>query len=92
MRISVTCYAGFRDVFGASVQIELADHATIRDAVRHLAQSAGADKDLLVDDSGSVREYVMIMYQNTRILPADADSVHLHEGDTLILFPPVSGG
>lgn len=92
MRISITCYAGFRDVFGESVQIDLADHATIRDAVQHLAQRAGTDRGLLVDESGSIREYVMIMYQNTRILPADADSVHLHEGDTLILFPPVSGG
>lgn len=92
MKISLTCYAGFKDVFGESVQIELADHATIRDAIGHLAQSAGADKDLLVDESGSIREYVMIMYQNARILPADADSVHLHEDDTLILFPPVSGG
>jgi len=34
----------------------------------------------------------MIMYRDERISPIEAETVPLADGDTIILFPPVSGG
>jgi len=90
MNITIRCYARFRDAFGEEQEITIANGATIRDAVRKLA--AGPDADLLVDKDNNIRSYVMIMHHETRISPIEAESVTLTDGDTIILFPPVSGG
>ena len=92
MKITITCYARFRDLFGESVQMDLPESATIHDAIVRLATSAGADGELLVGEQGAVKDYVMIMHQGVRILPVDTRSILLNDGDALILFPPVSGG
>jgi molybdopterin synthase sulfur carrier subunit len=91
MKVTVRCYARFRDVFGEEQVVDLPQGATIRDAVIILAK-AGPDSDLLVDDMQNIRSYVMIMHQDERISPMDAGSVKLEDGDLIILFPPVSGG
>ncbi|HPY59829.1 MAG TPA: MoaD/ThiS family protein [Methanospirillum sp.] len=91
MKVTVRCYARFRDAFGEEQVVDLPQGATIRDAVIILAK-ASPDSDLLVDDMQNIRSYVMIMHQDERISPMDAGSVTLEDGDLIILFPPVSGG
>ncbi|NLL10030.1 MAG: MoaD/ThiS family protein [Methanomicrobiales archaeon] len=91
MKVTVRCYARFRDAFGEEQVVDLPQGATIRDAVIILAK-ASPDSDLLVDDMQNIRSYVMIMHQDERISPMDAGSVKLEDGDLIILFPPVSGG
>lgn len=92
MKITITCYARFRDVFGEVTTIDLPDKATISDTLQSFAKRAGPDADLLINSEGAIREYVMIMCQGIRILPSDADQITLVDGETIILFPPVSGG
>jgi molybdopterin converting factor small subunit len=92
MKITITCYAKFKDIFGEVIPVEVPDNATISDAVAMLAKSAGPDADLLISSEGIIKDYVMIMHQGVRILPIDAGTISLTEGDTLIIFPPVSGG
>lgn len=92
MKISITCYSQFRDYFGDLFEVEVPNSATIHEVIRLLAQSNGEGGDLLVDKNGIIHEYVMIIYQGMRIIPSDADSYRMNDGDTLILFPPVSGG
>jgi len=91
MKVTVRCYARFRDAFGEEQVVDLPQGATIRDAVIILAK-ASPDSDLLVDDMQNIRSYVMIMHQDERISPMDAGSVTLEDGDLIILFPPVSRG
>jgi len=91
MKITIRCYARFRDAFRDEQEMNLADGATIRDAVRTLA-GYGPDAELLIDEMANIRSYVMIMHHETRISPMEAETVALTDGDTIILFPPVSGG
>ncbi|WP_319580096.1 MoaD/ThiS family protein [uncultured Methanospirillum sp.] len=92
MRVTIICYARFRDVFGEESTVEVPNSATILDAVRVLAGRAGPDAELLLSSDGTIREYVMIVHQGSRVRPTDAGTVTLAEGETLTLFPPVSGG
>lgn len=92
MKITIICYARFRDIFGEETQVDLPEYASILDAISHLASTAGSDAELLFTSQGLIQEYVMIVYQGTRILPAEAGSITLVGGETITLFPPVSGG
>jgi molybdopterin converting factor small subunit len=91
MKVTIRCYARFRDAFGDEKKIALSDGATIRDAVRTLA-GTGPDTGLLIDGDQNIRSYVMIMHHDERVSPMEAETVPLADGDILILFPPVSGG
>ncbi len=92
MRVTIVCYARFRDVFGEESTVEVLDSATILDAVRVLAGRAGPDAELLLSSDGTIREYVMIVHQGSRVRPTEAGTITLTEGESLTLFPPVSGG
>ncbi|PWR71602.1 MoaD/ThiS family protein [Methanospirillum lacunae] len=92
MKITIICYARFRDIFGEETPVDLPESASILDAVRNLASTAGSDAELLLNSEGLIQEYVMMVYQGTRILPAEAGSITLTDGETITLFPPVSGG
>ena len=91
MEITITCYARFRDAFGEEQVLVLPEDATISDAVQKLA-GTGSQAGLLIDEDKSIRSYVMIMYRGERISLKDAENLVLSDGDTIILFPPVSGG
>ncbi|KAF5086071.1 hypothetical protein DSECCO2_62830 [anaerobic digester metagenome] len=91
MKVTIRCYARFRDAFGDEQELVIPDRATIFDAVRTLA-GTGPDAELLIDEDKNIRSYVMIMHHDIRISPMDAGTVPLSDGDSLILFPPVSGG
>lgn len=92
MKITIICYARFRDIFGEETLVNLPDSASILDAVRYLASTAGSDGELLLNSQGLIQEYVMIVYLGARILPEEAESTMLTDGETITLFPPVSGG
>ena len=92
MKITITCYARFRDIFGDETAIELPEPATIHDAIRTLAKQAGPDSEIILTSDGMIKGYVMIMHRDERIFPKDAMNIPLTDGDKIILFPPVSGG
>lgn len=91
MKITIRCYARFRDAFGDEQEITIPEGSTILDAVRTIA-GTGPDAELLIDEMGNIRSYVMIMHRDIRISPMEAESVPLADNDMIILFPPVSGG
>jgi len=92
MKITIICYARFRDIFGDESTVEVPDAATILDAVAILAGRGGSEAELLITPEGTIREYVMIVYQGGRVLPADAGMITLTDNESITLFPPVSGG
>lgn len=92
MHIALIWYAEFRDVFGDETVVEIPETGTILDAIQILIHTIDPDTDILTSGDGSMRSHVMIMYHGRRILPRDAGSIILKEGDRIILFPPVSGG
>lgn len=82
MVVSVRLFAILAERAGAgTVEIELADGATVADAIEQIGRRPG------LDDTFERLEVVMAVNRDY----ADRDAV-LQEGDELALIPPVSGG
>ncbi len=92
MRIVVLAFAGFREILGKERELHLLEGATIRDLLEELAVAKQAFKDAAFDDTGALRDYVLLMVNRKRIDPARELSRPLQDGDELAIFPPLAGG
>lgn len=92
MIVHIKTFANFRDILGKELQVEIDDGSTVKDLLDRLCSSQQRLKSALFDESGRVREYIVIM-KNRK----DADSLEglettLSDGDEVAILPPIAGG
>ena len=92
MRIMVLAFAGFREILGKERVLHLKESATVKDLLDDLAAARPAFKEAAFDDTGVLRDYVLLMVNKKRIDPTQDLSRPLQEGDELAIFPPLAGG
>jgi molybdopterin synthase sulfur carrier subunit len=92
MRIMVLAFASFREILGKERVLLLKESATVKDLLEELAVARPAFKDAAFDDTGALRDYVLLMVNRKRIDPTQDLSRLLQEGDELAVFPPLAGG
>jgi molybdopterin synthase sulfur carrier subunit len=92
MRIMVLAFANFREILGKEREMRLLESATVKDLLEELASARPAFRDAAFDDTGALRDYVLLMVNKKRIDPTQDLSRPLQEGDELAIFPPLAGG
>ncbi len=92
MRIMVLAFASFREILGKERVLHLKESATVKDLLDDLAAARPAFKEAAFDDTGALRDYVLLMVNRKRIDPTQDLSRPLQEGDELAVFPPLAGG
>jgi molybdopterin synthase sulfur carrier subunit len=92
MKIKVMAFASFREILGKEQDLETKEGATAADLLAELASSNKRFKEAAFEESGELRDYVLLMINRKRIDPQQDLSTRLHEGDELAVFPPVAGG
>jgi len=92
MRIMVLAFAGFREILGKEREMRLLESATVKDLLEELAAARPAFKEAAFDESGVLRDYVLLMVNRKRIDPTRDLSRSLQDGDELAIFPPLAGG
>ena len=92
MRIMVLAFASFREILGKERVLLLKESATVKDLLDDLAAARPAFKEAAFDDTGALRDYVLLMVNRKRIDPTQDLSRPLQEGDELAVFPPLAGG
>jgi sulfur-carrier protein len=92
MRIMVLAFASFREILGKERVLLLKENATVQDLLEELAAARPAFRDAAFDESGALRDYVLLMVNKKRIDPTQELSRPLQEGDELAIFPPLAGG
>ncbi|HOV81193.1 MAG TPA: MoaD/ThiS family protein [Methanothrix sp.] len=92
MRIKVLAFAGFREALGKERELDVRDGATVGEALQALAESLPRFKEEAFEQSGAIRDYVLLMVNRKRIDPLQDLSRRLQDGDELAVFPPVAGG
>jgi molybdopterin synthase sulfur carrier subunit len=95
MKIKVRAFASFREILGKEIEMELKEGSTVRDLLEALASYSPKLEEAAYDDSGDLKDYVLLMINRKRIDPSDPEAylkAELKDGDEVAIFPPVAGG
>jgi molybdopterin synthase sulfur carrier subunit len=92
MLVKVLSFAGFREILGKEREQKIKESATVQELLEELAQVNARFKEAAFDESGELRDYVLLMINRKRIDPRQDLSRQLQEGDELAIFPPLAGG
>jgi len=92
MIIHVRSFASFRDILGKELSLELKEGSTVKDLLDDLISTRQRLKSAVFDESGKVREYVILMKNRKNIESLNGLDTELAEGDEVAILPPVAGG
>jgi sulfur-carrier protein len=92
MIIRVRSFASFRDILGKELSVELKEGSTVKDLLDDLILTRQRLKSAVFDESGKVKEYVILMKNRKNIESLDGLDTELAEGDEVAILPPVAGG
>ena len=81
MIIRVRSFAIFRDILGKELSVELKDGSTVKDLLENLISTRQRLKSAIFDESGKVREYVILMKNRKNIESLGGLDTELAEGD-----------
>ncbi len=88
----IRAFANFRDILGKDLWVELKDGSTIKDLLDSLCESHPRMKSAIFDESGKVREYVILMKNRKDVDSLEGLGTTLSEGDEVAILPPIAGG
>jgi molybdopterin synthase sulfur carrier subunit len=92
MLVKVLAFASFREILGKEQELPLKEFATAKELLEELAKANPKFKEAAFDESGALRDYVLLMINRKRIDSGQDLSRPLQEGDELAIFPPLAGG
>ncbi len=92
MIVRVRAFAIFRDILGRDLNVDLKDGSTIKDLLDSLSASHQRLRPAIFNESGQVREYVILMKNRKNIESLSVLETMLFEGDEVAILPPVAGG
>lgn len=91
VKIAVRAFASFREILGKEIYLDLEEGSTVKDLLETLAFSNQKLKEVAFDDSGVLKDYVLLMVNHKKIDPSRLEA-KLEDGDEVAIFPPVAGG
>jgi molybdopterin synthase sulfur carrier subunit len=92
MIVRVKAFASFREILGHDLDVNLEDGSTVKDLLEDIVSSRRLPKSAIFDESGNVREHIILMKNRKNIESLDGLDTMLNEGDCLAILPPVAGG
>jgi molybdopterin synthase sulfur carrier subunit len=91
MLVRVRSFAGFRNILGKEMEVELAKGASVEDLLNILSSLKANLGPQLFDEAG-LREDVNIFVGGKNIASSESVRTMLTEGDVVALFPAAIGG
>ena len=91
MLVKVRSFAGFRNILGKEMEVELAEGARVEDLLKALC-ALKANLGSLLFDKAELREDVNIFVGGKNIASLESVRTMLAEGDVVALFPAAIGG
>ena len=92
MIVYIKAFANFREILGRDLQVELDDGSKVRELLDSLCLSQQRLKSALFDESGKVREYIILMKNRKDINSFEGLETTLSDGDEVAILPPIAGG
>ena len=92
MIVHIKSFANFRDILGKNLNVEVANDSTIKTLLDDLISTKPRLKNALFEESGQIKEYVILMKNRKNINTMDGLNTQLAEGDEVAILPPAAGG
>ncbi len=92
MIVHIKAFAIFREILGRDFQVELDEGSGVMELLDSLCSSHPRLKSALFDESGRVREYVVLMKNRKDINSFEGLETTLSDGDEVAILPPIAGG
>ncbi len=92
MIVRVRAFANFKDILGRDLNVNLEDSSTVKNLLDNLSTSHQGFRSVIFDESGRVKEYVILMKNRKNIDSQNGLETKLSEGDEVAILPPVAGG
>jgi sulfur-carrier protein len=92
MIVHIKAFANFRDILGRDLEMDIDNGSTIKELLDRLCASHQRMKSALFDESGKVREYVILMKNRKDVESLEGLKTTLSEGDEVAILPPIAGG
>jgi MoaD family protein len=72
--------------------LEIGEESTVRRLLTRIVDKYPLLKDLVYDDNGSIRDYLVFAVNNVNIQGLNGTETILKQGDTVFVMPPIGGG
>jgi molybdopterin synthase sulfur carrier subunit len=92
MKLRIRAFAQFREVLGDDFIADLPEGGTLYALIEMVASGSEEKRAALLEQSGSLKEYVILMRNGKQVDNRGIDRLVLSDGDEIAMFPPVAGG
>jgi sulfur-carrier protein len=92
MIVRIRAFANFREILGKDLSVEVKEGSTVKELLDDLISSRQRLKSAIFDESGKVKDYVILMKNRKNIETLKGLDTELSEGDEVAILPPVAGG
>ena len=93
MKLRVKYTAQLRTAIGATEEdVELPAESSLSELLVQLATRHCAAKTHLVTEAGQASPSLLVVLNDVAVAARNAATTVLHEGDVVILLPPIAGG
>jgi molybdopterin synthase sulfur carrier subunit len=92
MKVHLKAFASFKDILGKEKDVDVKEGSSVGELLEDLSSKNTKLKDAIFDETGQLRDYVILMKNRKSIEHMEGLNTKLSEGDEVAILPPVAGG
>jgi len=92
MMVHLKAFASFKDILGKEKDVDIKEGSSVGELLEDLSSRNARLKDAVFDETGQLRDYVILMKNRKSIEHMEGLNTKLNEGDEVAILPPVAGG
>jgi molybdopterin synthase sulfur carrier subunit len=92
MKVHLKAFASFKDILGKEKDVDVKEGSSVGALLEDLSSKNTKLKDAIFDETGQLRDYVILMKNRKSIEHMEGLNTKLSEGDEVAILPPVAGG